>query len=156
MAPATFYHLGFAVPDLDAAAAQMHAATGVEWRPVHPGRLGEWAYRITFSVQGPPYLELVEGPDGSPWDSSAGPRLDHLGYWCEGIAASRDALVAQGAPVDFDATPHGRPFTYHRLDHLGIRVELVAVAQQPAFTETWQAPGAALPVLPPHADDTGP
>ena len=116
MAPATSYHLGFTVPDLDAAAAQMRAATGVEWRPVHSGRLGEWEYRITFSVQGPPYLELVEGPAGSPWDSSAGPRLDHL----------------------------------------GIRLELVDVAQQPAFVETWQAPGAALPVLPLRAADTEP
>ena len=57
MEPAPSHHLGFAEPDLPAAAQQMSAATGASWRPTRDGQLGPWSYRITFSVQGPPYLE---------------------------------------------------------------------------------------------------
>ena len=146
---ATSYHLGFVVTDLDAAAAQLSGVTGVTWRPARRGRLGPWDYRITFSVQGPPYLELVEGPAGSPWDASGGPRLDHLGYWCEAIDAARDALAGQGLPAEVDATVHGRPFTYHRLDQLGVRLELVEESQQRTFVETWEAHGAVVPPLRP-------
>ena len=52
--PATSYHLGFAVPDLSAAARRTSEAIGVRWRPTRDGRLGPWDYRITFSLQGPP------------------------------------------------------------------------------------------------------
>jgi len=40
-------------------------------------------------------------------------------------------------PVDFDACPYGRPFTYHRLSSLGVRIELVDTSVQQAFLDTW-------------------
>ncbi len=92
----TYYHLGFVVADLEKAVADATRALGVEFSPVREGRLGDWDYRITFSTQGPP---------GSPWDATNGPRLDHLGYWAHDITEAKTHLVEQGAPVDFDACP---------------------------------------------------
>lgn len=56
------YHIGFAVADIDAARRELTDALGVAWSPVAQGRLGDWNYRIVFSVEGPPFLELIEGP----------------------------------------------------------------------------------------------
>jgi hypothetical protein len=93
------YHLCFVVQDIEAATREMTATLGVAWSPVRDGRLGDWDYRIVFSVDGPPFLELVEGPPGSPWDSSGGSHFDHLGYWAENIGvASRPDAVSRGQP----------------------------------------------------------
>ncbi len=141
----SYYHLGFVVDDLDQAVADATRALGVAFSPVRDGRLGDWDYRITFSTQGPPYFELIQGPPGSPWDATNGPRLDHLGYWVHDITEAKAHLVGQGVPVDFDACPYGRPFTYHRLSSLGVRIELVDTSVQQVFLDTWGSCGAPQP-----------
>lgn len=149
---ADFYHLCFAVRSIEDATAEMGAALGVRWSPVRSGQLGQWPYRIVFSVAGPPFFEIVEGPPGSPWDvTTTGPRFDHIGYWSDDLERDRAELTRRGAPVEVDACPYGRPFTYHRLASIGSRVELVDVAARPGWIENW-APGA--PPMPPL--DLGP
>jgi hypothetical protein len=51
-----FYHLCFVVQDIDQAASDLSRAVEVTWSPVRDGRLGEWAYRIAFSTDGPPFF----------------------------------------------------------------------------------------------------
>jgi ketosteroid isomerase-like protein len=148
------YHLCFVVQDIEAATREMTATLGVAWSPVRDGRLGDWDYRIVFSVDGPPFLELVEGPPGSPWDSSGGSHFDHLGYWAENIGVDKQALAERGAPLDFDATTLGRPFTYHRLASVGARVELVDRTAQAGFLETWAPHLVRMPSL--EVNRTGP
>lgn len=97
---------------------------------------------IVFSVQGPPFFEVIHGPPGSPWDATAGSRFDHLGYWSGDLDADKQRLAERGAAVEFD----GWSFAYHRLDHVGLRVELVDTAVQPGFVETY-CPGS--PPMPP-------
>lgn len=141
------YHLCFTVQDIDAACRELTDTLGIDWSPIHDGRLGEWDYRIVFSVDGPPFLELIHGPPGSPWDAGTGSRFDHLGFWVDDIDADKQALADQGAPLDFDATPLGRPFTYHRLESVGARVELVDRAVQPGFVQAWAPQLAVMPTL---------
>ncbi|MEV0824432.1 VOC family protein [Nonomuraea rubra] len=131
------YHVGFVVPDLARAMRDLTRATGLAWNEVRDGRLGTWRYRIVFSRDGPLLTELIEGSPGSPWDPGPGPRCDHVGYWAEELDDAVRTLEAQGFPLDFDARPYGRPFTYHRLPALGLRVELVDVSQRPQFLRTW-------------------
>lgn len=138
-----YYHLGFVVQDVEAATRELSATLGVAWGPIRGGRLAEWEYRIVFSIDGPPFLELVEGPPGSPWDASAGSRFDHLGFWADQIDAEKQALIDRGAWLDFDATTFGRPFTHHRLDSVGARVEPVDHSVQAGFIQAW------APHLPP-------
>jgi len=141
------YHLCFAVQDIDAACRELTDTLAIDWSPVRDGRLGEWDYRIVFSIDGPPFLELVQGPPGSPWDTSTGSRFDHLGFWVEEIGTAKRALADRGAPLDFDATTLRRPFTYHRLDSVGARAELVDRSVQPDFIRTWAPHLAVMPTL---------
>ncbi|MFJ9415029.1 VOC family protein [Streptomyces sp. NPDC101227] len=140
-----FYHVCFVVPEIEAAIRDLGTAAGVEFREPKADRLGGWDYRITFTRGGPPYIELIEGPPGSPWDASTGARFDHLGFWTRSIEEGSRHLSDQGFPADFSGCPYGRPFAYHRMDSIGARVELVDLARQPAFLEAWNPGGAAMP-----------
>ncbi|WP_092109599.1 VOC family protein [Brevibacterium sandarakinum] len=151
----SFYHLCFVVQDLDRATADLTRALGMVWSPARDGKLGPWDYRIVFSVEGPPFFEVIEGPLGSPWDASAGSRFDHLGYWSDDVAADKQRLAERGAPLEFDSCPYGRSFTYHRLDSLGIRLELVDHAVQPDFLATWKPGAAPMPAIDLGNDSTG-
>lgn len=143
------YHLCFAVPDLDLATADLSRTVGTTWSSVREGRLGDWDFRIVFSREGPPFFEVIEGAPGSPWDASEGARFDHLGYWSDDLPTHKALLDEAGAPVDFDACPYGGRFTYHRLDSIGARIELVDVTNQQGFLESWNPGGAQMPSLPP-------
>lgn len=142
-----FYHLCFVVPDLTRAMGELERGLGVQWNAASSGTLESWDYEIVFSRQGPPFFELIKGPPGSPWDASTGPRCDHIGYWSADVKQGRDALAERGLAVDFDACPLGRAFTYHRLDSLGIRVELVDQSSQPSFLKTWAPTSPPMPSL---------
>jgi len=144
----SYYHLGFVDDDLDQAVADATRALSVAFSPVLNGRLGDWDYRITFSTQGPPYFELIQGPGGQPvgrHERSPTGSSGLLGYWADDITEAKAHLVGQGVPVDFDACPYGRPFTYHRLSSLGVRIELVDTSVQQAFLDTWGSCGAPQP-----------
>jgi hypothetical protein len=78
------YHVGLTVADLDAAMSQYAEAFGFTWRSVHEstmdvlveGRARRAQLAVTYSVQGPPYLELIQERHGSVWgaDGFAHPR----------------------------------------------------------------------------------
>ncbi|QUQ71290.1 VOC family protein [Kutzneria sp. CA-103260] len=142
-----YYHLCFVVRDIERATADLTRTLGVTWSPVRSGTLGDWNYSIVFSVEGPPFFEVIQGDAGSPWDAAEGSRFDHIGYWSGDVTRDKQLLATRGAPVEFDSCPYGRSFTYHRLDSIGARVELVDVTAQEGFLATW-APGATpMPVL---------
>ncbi|MEU6646867.1 VOC family protein [Saccharomonospora sp. NPDC046836] len=142
-----FYHLCFAVQDIQRATEDLTRVLGVRWSPIRTGQLGEWEYSIVFSVEGPPFFEVIQGSAGSPWDATDGSRFDHIGYWSSDITTDKSRLEARGAPIDFDSCPYGRSFTYHRIDSIGARVELVDLAVQEGFRKTWSPGGAPMPAL---------
>src|SRR4249919_1547619 len=121
-----FYQVGIIVPDLEPAMEELGTALRLTW-----GRIVEVDYppapiRFVFSVQGPPHIELIEGPDEGPWSSAGGPRIDHVGYWSSDVAADKRELEARGLAIDVDGEQLGNPiFTYHRTEHSGMRVELI-------------------------------
>lgn len=142
-----FYHLCFAVQDIQRATEDLTRAVGVRWSPVSAGRLGEWDYSIVFSIDGPPFFEVIQGSAGSPWDATDGSRFDHIGYWARDITADKRRLEARGAPIEFDSCPYGRSFTYHRIDSIGARVELVDLSAQEKFRQSWSPHGPTMPPL---------
>ncbi len=141
-----FYHVCFAVADIEHAMHDFTQAAGTEWNPVRDETLGEWTYRIVFS-RSVPHIELIQGPPGSPWDCTDGPRFDHLGWWTESLEASSRRLASQGLPADFDGCPYGRPFAYHRVDSIGARFEIVDASAQPGFLDNWNPGGSPMPAL---------
>lgn len=136
-----FYHVCFVVSDIERAMDDLTRSVGAEWSGVLEDSLGEWNYRLAFTRGGPPYIELVQGPEGSPWDSTLGSRCHHLGYWTEDVTASSARLSEAGFAQQFSACPLGRPYTYHKVESLGVDLEMMDASRQPRFVASWD-PGA--------------
>jgi len=128
------YHVGLSVPDLNAAMAQYSATFGFSWARVREsapevvvdGERRRAEIAVTYSVQGPPHLELVQERSGSVWGAD-GLALTHVGFWAEDLAAGVRALATSGlAARVLDAGPDGRParYSYHPFAG-GLWIELV-------------------------------
>lgn len=131
--PGEFFHVGVIVEDLDAAAQELGRTLGLEFNAPHESTYGDSHIRVCYSLQGPPYLELIQGEPDSMWSTSAGPRPDHVGYFVSDLEAARARLEANGMPVDIDGIAFGGRFTYHRAPHTGLRVELIDEARRKAL-----------------------
>ena len=128
------YHIGLIVPDLGAAMGQYTATFGFSWATVHEstpevivdGERRQAQIAVTYSMQGPPYLELVQERRGSIWGAD-GLALTHVGFWAEDLSAGRRALDESGLVARVrDADRDGRParFSYHPFAG-GLWIELV-------------------------------
>jgi hypothetical protein len=141
-----YFHVGYVVPDLGAAMRRLTASAGLRWAAARtlPVRLrtpaGEISTEVnlTYSVQGPPHLELIAEQPGTIWGTEhCG--LHHLGYWSGRFADDIDALTRAGFEVEAGAVDeHGAlaRFAYLREPSTGLRVELRDEARRPA-TEQW-------------------
>jgi len=101
--PGQLFHVGVVAADLDRAMAEMSRNLGVTWQSGKPRLMDLCLYgedrqvemRIAHTVQGPPYLELIQSVPDSPWaEPSAG--VHHLCYWSETAAEVCAALEAAG------------------------------------------------------------
>ncbi|MEU0635364.1 VOC family protein [Streptomyces albidoflavus] len=140
-----FYHVCFVVPDIDEAMEDLSRTVGAQWSGVLEDSLGDWDYRLAFSRGGPPYLELVQGPPGSPWDSSLGARCHHLGFWTESVEQSSARLSWEGFEEEFSACPLGRPYVYHKVKSIGVDLELMDISRQSKFLSSWDPEGQPMP-----------
>ena len=127
------FHVGILVRDLEAARADFTAKLGVEFEPVHSQQIatGETT-RFCYSLQGPPYLELVEMTGTGNWSPDQPEGFHHIGVTDPSVPARCAAfgnqadLIAAGN----DGVPRvvlTRPEALH-----GVRVEYfdAAVAAQ--------------------------
>jgi hypothetical protein len=132
---AHYYHVAAVVEDLDAAMSELHKAIGVRWGEPHESKYGDWAIRVVYSLD-PPFLELVEGEPGGPWDTSSGPHLDHIGYFSDDVGADSALLRDRGLGVDVDPIQFGHRgrWVYHLGPRSGLRIELVTSASRAAIT----------------------
>lgn len=128
------YHIGLTVPDLRAAMEQYADAFGFGWATVREsthavvvdGEQRQAQIAVTYSLQGPPYLELIEERRGAVWGAD-GLALTHVGFWAEDVSAAMQALDASGVTVRVRAdASDGRPlrYSYHRFGG-GLWLELV-------------------------------
>jgi catechol 2,3-dioxygenase-like lactoylglutathione lyase family enzyme len=123
-----FFQVAIVVSDLDAAKDDLTRSVGLTWGETRESELGPWQYRLAFSLEGPPHIELIEAPEGSFWnpDPTGAMRIDHLQWWSSDIEADTARLEADGATIDVDGLafdpPH--PFRYFRLPN-GLRIELI-------------------------------
>ncbi len=142
-------HTALAVADLDKAMSVYGNTIGLTWaRPqqraisirVAAGDLTT-EIRFTYSRQGPPHLELIEGAADTIWAPVSG--LHHIGLWSHQLEIDAARLEHRGMALEVAGLsrsgeqPSG--FTYHRSAH-GLRVELVDAGARAAF-ERWFAGG---------------
>lgn len=131
---APYFHVGLVVEDLDAAMKELSSATGLQWANVINREIGDWTYRLVYSTTGPPYIELVEGGAGTPWDVSTGPRLDHLGWWIGDVDAELVRLAAAGVPVERDLRELGSA-VFIKAPASGLKIELIARDRRERFDQ---------------------
>ena len=132
-----YFQVGFVVPDLEAAMAEIGAGLGVEMIGPQERDLGDCVLRIAFASTPPPYLELIEGPPGSLWDATEGAHIHHLGYWSADLDADSDRLEAAGMERELDLGY----VRYHRpAAGAGARVELISTTHRTNFLTRWGLP----------------
>src|SRR5215469_12998063 len=105
-----FFHVGILVRDVEAARADFSAKLGLEFEPAHSQQLatGETT-RFCYSLQGPPYLELVEMTGSGSWSPQQPEGFHHIGVSDPSVPARCAALggrVDVIAPGD-DGSPRG-------------------------------------------------
>jgi catechol 2,3-dioxygenase-like lactoylglutathione lyase family enzyme len=146
-------HFGVLVPDLDEAIEQWQALLGVRFRPPfvasfprvecgeeveEPGELS-----LTYSVEGPPHVELMEATGTGVWRAELGFGLHHVGGYVPDVEAERRRLADLGATPEADVrAPDGRlMLTYLRpSDPPGPLLELLTEAMYGPWA-AWVAGG---------------
>jgi catechol 2,3-dioxygenase-like lactoylglutathione lyase family enzyme len=136
------YHLGIVVPDMDEALETYSASFGFHWTEVSQstqdvlvaGNRQKTTIKACYSVEGPPYLELIEDVSGDVWgDAAYG--MNHTGFWAEDIASVRDRLELSGlSALVVDASEDPPRFTYHKAAN-GMWIELVSPGFRPRLLE---------------------
>jgi hypothetical protein len=136
------YHVGFVVKDIDAAMAAWSEATGIRFgailtrtltwgSPADDGALAiqEVETKFSCSINGPPYIELIQRRDGKPWEHLG---FHHIGMWSNDIASDSDRLAALGCPwagASLDPVTLGKVGGCFHTVIDGARVELVSRAR---------------------------
>ncbi|RVV99158.1 methylmalonyl-CoA epimerase [Mesobaculum littorinae] len=133
-------HVGIAVPDLAAAAAQYRDTLGAEVGA--PRDLPEHGVTVIFVTLPNTKIELMQplgaaSPLSGFLRSAPAGGMHHLCYEVPDIVDARDRLVRQGARVLGDGTPrigaHGRPVLFlHPKDFAGCLIELEETEPRPA------------------------
>jgi catechol 2,3-dioxygenase-like lactoylglutathione lyase family enzyme len=152
---ARVYHVGFVVPDLDAAIADVSEGLGVTFtEPMTlpyptlqtPDGPKDVSLRLAYTAR-PAHIELIGDVPGSLWDFTDSRRGHHLGVWADDVDAEADRLDARGWRRMWWATNEdGRlAFSYHDTPY-GFYIELVGTVAK-GFYPTWfsQADPELLP-----------
>jgi hypothetical protein len=94
---------------------------------------------LTYSVEGPVHLELLQGEAGSIWDGDDAPGAHHFGVWSDDPGGDVQRLLDAGWALEMAANSpddgYGR-FAYVR-SPAGFVVEPVTSANKPRFERWW-------------------
>ncbi|MGE2716204.1 VOC family protein [Mycolicibacterium litorale] len=153
-----FHHIGILVPDIHEAMERLGATLGLTFRPPRTfaddyiedpePRLSTTV--VTFSLEGPPYLELIEVEKGV-WGPEHMGRLHHIGLWTPSESDCRRHLLEQGVTMGAKiGEPGSTPFYYSNPDDLyGIRIELCDTGEPGQHLNAWLNSD-------PHSTETAP
>jgi Glyoxalase/Bleomycin resistance protein/Dioxygenase superfamily len=141
------FQVGIAVPDLERAMTELSEGLGVEWCEPQERRPEGFVNRVTFT-KAEPFIELIEGAPGSPWDASEGAYLHHLGFWTDDLAGAQERVMAAGMAMERSGeAPFGGGWSYHFGPASGLRVELCDLVSRDGFLATWNLPGGSAPAV---------
>ena len=154
------FHTGVVVDDLAEAMASYGEALGLEWavpkHSTHPlrserGLLPRDTW-VTFSLQGPHHLELLEHADSTAFDHLPGaPRINHLGYWVDDLPSEIRRLEMSGLRCRLhaeDAEGWLSRMAYLESAQGGLYVELVDSDLRDEFSAWWSSPTHQPPSAP--------
>ena len=150
MTATNLFHVGVLVPDLDEATARFTEVLGLTFKDpavAHVDRFEQMSrmeqldLRITWSVEGPPHLELLESQDNDGLYGRAREGLHHIGLWEPDPETLIERLLGLG--LKKEATqymPDDRILaTYTEPNELyGTRLEFIEAGRRPGM-EAWLA-----------------
>jgi catechol 2,3-dioxygenase-like lactoylglutathione lyase family enzyme len=152
MTASNLFHVGILVPDIDEAIARFAEVLGLEFKEPAVAHVDRFEYgstvealdlRITWSIQGPPYLELLESQDNSSLYGHAHEGLHHVGLWepdPEALVQRLHTLglhreATQYTPDDHILATYSAPAGLY-----GTRLEFIEASRRPGM-EAWLAGG---------------
>ena len=130
------YHITLVVADVEAAKEDLGRVLGLSWGKTQNRRVTtdspargvkEIVVCYAYSLNGPPYLELVQQVPDSIFAELG---LHHIGIWCSDFVEESARLEAEGWPREcVNVTPEGEWMSglFHR-GPSGLRVEVIDIA----------------------------
>ena len=110
MTATPLYHVGVLVNDIEAAMAHFGAELGLTFNEPRVIRLDDLEeagqpapardLKVVYSVEGPPYLELIEAQEGGVWGHHHGEGLHHIGSYHDDLAGRVAQLIEAGTPPE--------------------------------------------------------
>ena len=139
------FHMAMAVPDIERAMASMGQALSLEWTSIREIDMrietSTGAYttpmRAVYSLQGPPYMELVSGQSGTFFASADGPKLHHAGLIVEDWESEVARLQSLGLTLHGTSSGSVAFFT----TDFGFNLEVMSQRVR-GVLDGWLAPGA--------------
>ena len=130
------YHFGVVVADLESAQRELADALHLTWaEPQHKTLTMESPEGPTpidvgyvYSLEGPPYLELLQRCPGTTFDQVG---LHHIAVWCDDFQAESARLESIGVPREtVSLRPDGTwsAGLFHTAS-CGLRIEVVDIAR---------------------------
>jgi hypothetical protein len=144
------FHYGLVVEDIDAAMDALGSRFELTWAPVqetpvhvHTGdgeNLTE-NLRFTYSVQGPPNLELIQSTERKLWSPGPTGHLHHVGAYDDDFTGALERFQSNGSVLEFGGGHGEQPkgFAYFLVPG-GARVEIIDGGRRALFDE-WLAGG---------------
>jgi hypothetical protein len=139
------YHVAFLVRDMNVAIPDFEKALGLRFRKPETltrveepdGTLGP-PVLSTYSYEGPPYVQLIEGQPTGIYGIDQGEGLHHFGVWVDDAGESQSILVGDGVRSQKQFARDGEVTAWysHPGDLHGVRVEYTGEAVRPGV-ESW-------------------
>lgn len=143
---ARVFHVGFVVPNLEEAIADMGEVLGVPFTPPTvlafpelqtPEGPRSFPLRYAYSTR-PLHVEFMEAVPGTLWDFNDGHRGIHLGVWTDDVAEEADRLATRGMPALWWGEYEGRKMFSFHLTKYGFYIELIDTYAK-SFYPAWFA-----------------
>lgn len=165
MTPPLIDHIGILVADIETATETWSAATGYTFSPIHRYRTDRYSdhsapephrhdARISFSKEGPPYIELMEFHGNGTHSAAQGEGFHHFGIVdhpdIEGRMRELAALGFRDDGQSLDANGRILLWFTNKDDLNGVRLEYVSASPQPIVRDDGSEPhrnGHGAPTL---------
>ncbi len=105
MTATPLYHVGVLVNEIESAMVRFGELLGLTFgepltlrfdEVIEEGRRVDRDLRLVYSIEGPPFLELIEAQDDGVWGRQHGEGLHHIGVWQDALEARLIELAASG------------------------------------------------------------
>ncbi|RLP74780.1 hypothetical protein D9V32_12125 [Mycetocola tolaasinivorans] len=161
--PRLIDHIGILVENLEESIVAWEKATGYTFGPIGRYRTERWRdhsdatphphdARISFSAEGPPFIELMEFHGEGTHSAKEGEGFHHFGFLDYPEVESKMAELAEaGIGHDGESLDEGgRPILWftEKRDLNGIRLEFVAATPQPVVADDGSELAESLVTLP--------